>query len=148
MGAIPAGFEPMPPLGRFHERSGPIYEKRVPGGLIAGLLIDARHENRGGSIHGGMLTTFIDSAFAYAVRWSQDPPIRGVTTSLAIEFIGSAGAGEWIEAHVDVVRSGKRLVFLNCFVWRGEERIARASATFQVVGKYDADESERAAGNP
>ena len=54
--------------------------------------------------------------------------------ALTIDFAGSAKAGDWIEAHVDVMRNGRRVVFLNCFVFRGNERIARGSATFQVVG--------------
>ena len=136
MSTIPADFEVMPDLGAFHKLVGPIYFKRTQSGLIAGLRIDERHQNLGANIHGGMLTTFVDSAFAYAVRYSQSPPIRGVTTSLSVEFMGMAGAGQWIEAHVEVMRSGKRVVFVNCHVWRDDERIARASAVFQVVGPY------------
>lgn len=136
VGNIPADFQVMPELGTFHKLVGPIYFRRTPNGIVAGLLIDERHQNLGANIHGGMISTFVDSAFAYAVRYSQTPPIRGVTTSLSIEFMGIASARQWIEAHVEVMRSGKRVVFVHCHVWRGTERIARASAVFQVVGAY------------
>ena len=137
MGAIPAGFALMPTMGLFHDFVGPVYVKQDDTRIVAGLMIEERHCNLGGNIHGGMVGTLVDSAFAYAVRKSQDPPVRGVTTTMAIDFIGTAEPGQWIEAHVDVVRSGRRVVFLNCFVWCEANRIARASATFQVVGSYD-----------
>ena len=137
---LPTGFEQMPPHlaagGPFHELIGPIFIKRLPNGLIAGLHVDRRHENLAGNMHGGMLASFVDTAFAYGVRWSQDPPISGVTTTLSIEFISAAPTGKWIEAHVDVVRSGSRVVFLNCFVWHDGKRVARASASCQVAGLY------------
>ena len=59
-----------------------------------------------------------------------DPPRKVVTTSLSTDFAGYAQPGDWIEARVDVMQAGKRIAFINCFVYRGEKRIARASATF------------------
>jgi acyl-coenzyme A thioesterase PaaI-like protein len=134
--AIPQGFELMPTLGAFHELAGPMYMRRASGALVAGLLLQDKHRNLGGSIHGGMLSTFVDSAFAYAVRSSREPPVRGVTATMSLELMGSAAPGEWLEAPVDIVRAGKRVVFLNCFVYCAGRRIARASATFQIVGDY------------
>jgi hypothetical protein len=32
-----------------------------------------------------------------------------------------------------VMRPGNRVSFVNCFVYRGTARIARASATFQIL---------------
>jgi hypothetical protein len=31
------------------------------------------------------------------------------------------------------MRPGKRVAFVNCFVYHGADRIARASATFQIL---------------
>jgi acyl-coenzyme A thioesterase PaaI-like protein len=56
-----------------------------------------------------------------------------VTASLSTDFAGNAREGDWLEAHTDVMRAGRRVVFVNCFVHRGEERIARGSGTFVVV---------------
>jgi hypothetical protein len=36
--------------------------------------------------------------------------------------------------HVDVMRPGNRVSSVNCFVCHGAARIARASATFLVLG--------------
>ena len=134
---VRAGFEVMPVMGAFHELVGPVYMKRHDAMLVAGIIVEARHCNLAGKLHGGMLATMIDSAFAYVARDTQDPPVRGVTTTFSIDFMGSAEIGQWIEAHIDVVRAGRRVVFLNCFVWCEGQRIARASATFQIVGPYE-----------
>jgi acyl-coenzyme A thioesterase PaaI-like protein len=55
-----------------------------------------------------------------------------VTVSLSIDMMGPAKQGEWVEARVEVGRAGRSTTFLSCFVWVGEERIARASGVFQV----------------
>ena len=54
-----------------------------------------------------------------------------------LEFAGNATTGDWLEAHADIVRAGRRVVFVNCFVYHGSERIARGSGTFIVVGASD-----------
>jgi acyl-coenzyme A thioesterase PaaI-like protein len=61
------------------------------------------------------------------------PGYASVTTSLAVEMMSTARPGDWVEVEVDVMRAGGRVFFLNAFVKKGEERIARASATFQIV---------------
>jgi uncharacterized protein (TIGR00369 family) len=131
---IPPGFELMPAFGPLHETVGPIYIKAADKGWIAGMRIEQRHHNAGPMMHGGMMAFFVDTAFTYACKWAGDPPLKVVTTNLSIDFAGSASAGDWIEAHVDLMRVGKRVAFVNCFVFKGEQRIARANASFQVLG--------------
>ncbi len=130
----PDGFELMPPFGPLHEALGPMYVRRSEKYWLVGMRVEERHHNKGPMLHGGMMAFFIDTAFTYACVFSSVPPKMAVTSALTIDFAGSAKAGDWIEAHVDVMRNGRRVVFLNCFVFRGDERIARGSATFQVVG--------------
>ena len=98
------------------------------------MRVEPRHHNRGKSIHGGILAFFVDTAFTYACSKARDPSTKAaVTTHLSIDFAGAASAGDWIEAHVDLMRMGKRVAFVNCFVFKGAIRIARASATFQIL---------------
>ena len=56
-----------------------------------------------------------------------------VTVSLTTDFIESAVPGDWVEAHVDVLRIGSRLAYANCHLLVGERRILSASAVFAVV---------------
>ncbi|MGE0387956.1 MAG: PaaI family thioesterase [Gammaproteobacteria bacterium] len=137
MSAIPEGFEAMPPFGPFHELVGPIYARRTQAGWIVGFPVQEKHRNRGTALHGGMLCMLADTAFTWASHYSREPPIRCVTTSLAVNFVGRAAPGDWVEAHVDVVRSGRTAVFMNLMIWCRGERIAQATAQFQVVGQAD-----------
>lgn len=131
--AIPAGFEAMPPFGRFHELVGPIYHKRTETGFAVGLRVAEKHLNRGKHVHGGLIAMLADTAITWASKYSQDPPISGVTTQLSVSMMASAGLGERIEAQVEVLRSGRRVVFSNCFIQANGRRIAQATAQFQVV---------------
>lgn len=135
MAGVPEGFELMEPFGPIHRTLGPIYFRRGPSGCAVGMRVEERHHNKGAMLHGGMLAFFVDTAFTFAL-FSGEPPLKVVTTHLSVDFAGRAAAGDWIEAHVDVMRSGKRVAFVNCFVDNAGERIARASATFQVLGTW------------
>jgi len=70
---------------------------------------------------------------AIAAGTATGSPRKLVTTTLSVDFAGNARPGDWIEARVDVMRPGKRVAFVNCFVYHGADRIARASATFQIL---------------
>ena len=83
-------------------------------------------------------TPFIDAwtgvfALGTVLYNARKPPQPMVTVSLTTDFIESACPGDWVEAHVDVLRIGKRLAYANCYLHVGERRILRASAVFAVV---------------
>ena len=130
---VPDGFQVMPPFGPFHELVGPVYYKQTQAGFTIGLWAEEKHRNRGSIVHGGMIAMLADTAFTWAGKHSRNPPISIVTTNLSINMIGAAKPGDWLEASVDVVRSGRRVVFLNCFIWANQRRIAQAMAQFQVI---------------
>lgn len=75
-----------------------------------------------------------DIALGYSAAFSKDPPLKLVTTTMTTDFAGSAKVGDWLEAAVDIQKSGSRLVFANTYISAGEERVVRASASFLVVG--------------
>jgi uncharacterized protein (TIGR00369 family) len=133
MTAIPPGFEILKPTSPFHELVGPLYEKRDGGTLVIGMLVAEKHRNRRGIVHGGMICTLADFAMGYAATTATGSPRKVVTTNLSVDFAGNAGPGDWIEAHIDVMRPGNRVSFVNCFVYHGAARIARASATFLIL---------------
>ena len=133
MSAIPPGFELLTRTSPFHELVGPLYEKRDGEMVVVGMLVGEKHKNRRGIVHGGMICTLVDFAMGHAASTLTDPPRKLVTTTLSVDFAGNARPGDWIEAHIDVMRPGNRVSFVNCFVYRGTARIARASATFQIL---------------
>ena len=52
---------------------------------------------------------------------------------MSTDFIETAKPGDWLEAHVDVIRVGGRLGYANCFLKVGERRIMRSSGTFAMM---------------
>jgi uncharacterized protein (TIGR00369 family) len=131
--AVPPGFAKLDPTSPFHELVGPLYEKRDGGTVTIGFVVAEKHKNRSGIVHGGMICTLADFAMGHAAHLATGTPRRLVTTTLSVDFAGNARPGDWIEARVDVMRPGRRVAFVNCFVHHGADRIARASATFQIL---------------
>lgn len=133
MSDIPEGFKAIEHTGPYLSQNGPLYYKKVDGKLMLGLRIEERHTNMRGIVHGGMLVTLADSALGSVLYNARKPPQPMVTVSLTTDFIESAHPGDWVEAHVDVLRIGSRLAYANCHLHVGERRILRASAVFAVV---------------
>jgi len=137
----PEGFAPMAPFGPYHELVGPIYYSLAQPATVIGLRIAQKHRNRSSvpMMHGGMVAMLIDTACTWAAKHSRDPPLSLLTTNLSINLVGNAGPGEWVEVHVDIVKSGRRIVFADCFCWCRGQRIAQASAQLAVMGEAPPD---------
>lgn len=50
--------------------------------------------------------------------------------NLSTDFVGSAKLGDWVEAHVDIIKLGSRNAFSSAYIMVGSERIVRANAIF------------------
>jgi acyl-coenzyme A thioesterase 13 len=130
MTAAPEGFSPLFRTSPFLDAVGPFYYRRDGERLVIGLRVLEKHANARGVAHGGLLMTLADIALGYNTAYREDPPGSWVTANLSGDFAGAAKLGDWIEAHVDVQKSGKRLAFANAYLMVGDERILRASAMF------------------
>jgi uncharacterized protein (TIGR00369 family) len=130
---IPEGFKPLNRGGPFLAQLGPLYLKKAGDQYVIGLRIEERHTNIRGIAHGGMLLTLADSALGIVLSSSRTPPQPMVTVNLSTDFVESANPGDWVEAHVDIQRVGKRLAFANCYLIVGERRILRASGVFALM---------------
>jgi uncharacterized protein (TIGR00369 family) len=135
MSDVPEGFKPLFRSSPVIDLIGPVYSKGEGSDLVLGLRVEAKHCNMRGTLHGGILATLADVALGYTIAFSSNPPSGLITTSLSLDFAGTAKVGDWLEAHVDVQKKGSRLAFANCYISVGEERIVRASAVFLVAGE-------------
>jgi len=135
------GFLPVESTGPFMATLGPLYYRPVEGGVIIALRIAEKHLNRRGIAHGGMLVTLADSAMGMNLARAREPRLWTVTTSLSTEFVDAARRGDWVEAHVDILKLGRRLAYANCYLIVGAKRILRASGVFAVVRPARPDES-------
>jgi acyl-coenzyme A thioesterase 13 len=135
---LPEGFEPLFRTSPFTETVGPLYHRKGSDPLVLGMRILEKHANARGFAHGGVLLTLADLALGYSMAFSEDPPASLITASLSADFAGTAKVGDWIEAHVDVQKSGSRLAFANAYLVVQGERILRASAVFARSGTLSA----------
>ena len=132
---LPPGFGPLFRTSPVLELIGPLYCRGEGAGLVVGLRVEQKHCNARGSVHGGILATLADVALGYAMAFSSSPPASLVTVNLTLDFAGSAGIGDWIEAQVDVQKQGGRLAFANCYLAANGQRIVRASGVFLNAGQ-------------
>jgi len=133
MSMNPAGFTPLFRSSPFLDLLGPIYNQRSDTGLVIGLRAEEKHCNARGVVHGGVLSSLADVALGYNCAFAQEPPTPIVTSSLTIDYAGTAKLGDWISIETDVQKVGKSLAFANCYFVVESKRIARASAVFSVV---------------
>lgn len=96
-----------------------------------GFLAEARHLNRGGIVHGGMLMTFADQALGMAA-WSANGARRQVTIQLDTHFISGVREGEFVEARCRVVRKTFALLFMTGELAVGERVVATASGVWKM----------------
>lgn len=127
---VPAGFEPLFRTSPFLEMLGPFFYRRTENAFVIGLRVQDKHTNARGTAHGGLLLTLADIALGYTSAFSADPPLSLTTANISADFAGHARPGDWVEAHVDIQKVGRRLVFANAYLLVGSERVARASAVF------------------
>jgi acyl-coenzyme A thioesterase 13 len=130
MSEVPAGFAPLFRTSPFLDAVGPFYHRRDGERLVIGLRVLEKHAHARGAAHGGLLMTLADIALGYNTAYRENPPGSWVTANLTGDFAGAAKLGDWIEAHVEVLKSGKRLAFANAYLIVGSEPILRASTVF------------------
>lgn len=130
--SVPAGFAALRPRKGFLEHFGQLYVDRDR--RVVAVRVAQGHLNPLGIAHGGMLATLADSAIGIVMALdsgSARPP--AVTVNLSLDFFEGARAGDWLEAHVEFERIGKRLRFGSCRLMVGERCLLRATAIFSAV---------------
>ena len=146
--SIPADFVPLDTSSPFISHVGPLYYRAEENRIDLGLLIGEIHCNRTGRLHGAMVCAIADIALGQNVVLAlttngafeniQDNGAPGATittVSMSTDFAGTARIGDWLEAHVDVQRAGKRMAFANAYLICDGERIARISGVYKVIAE-------------
>lgn len=79
---------------------------------------DARHHNRSGIVHGGVILSLLDQAAAFAGLWCSVPGNirRAVTIDLDCRFTGQVSEGE-LRAEGKVVSRGRNIFFARTEVF-------------------------------
>jgi uncharacterized protein (TIGR00369 family) len=100
------------------------------------LAVDQRHMNRSGVMHGGVLSTLIDSACGFSGCYAPEGEERrrAFTLSLTCNFIGTAQQGGRLIARARRSGGGKSLFFADCEVRDEAGRIiGSGQGTFKYI---------------
>jgi uncharacterized protein (TIGR00369 family) len=125
-----AGGKPVKPIG-FGELIGPIWRQCD---ARFGIVAEARHLNFADIVHGGMLMTLADQAMGMtAQRATGGKP--HATIELNIQFVDAVRLNEFVEAHCEVVRLTRAIIFMQCKLFVGVRAVANATGIGKIRGE-------------
>ncbi|KVZ02494.1 PaaI family thioesterase [Burkholderia stagnalis] len=127
------GFQPLFRTNPLLDATGPYFYKPMEDGFVVGLRVQDKHTNASGTIHGGLVAALADVSIGYVTSMSKTPPLRMMTASLTIDYVGTVKMGDWVEAHVSIVKTERRLAFANAVIKVGATPVASAGAVFLVL---------------
>jgi uncharacterized protein (TIGR00369 family) len=122
-----AGWTKVKPIG-FGELVGPLWRR---GDGHFGFVVEQKHLNFADIVHGGMLTTLADQAMGMtAQRATGGKP--HATIELNIHFVGAVRHKEFVEAHCEVVRLTRAIIFMQCKLMVGARAVANATGIWKI----------------
>ena len=144
---VPNHFLPLNSTSPFNNLVGPYFARLHQDSLIIGLRLEGKHCNNSGRLHGAMVAAVFDVALGHNVGLTiarengedLDQYAGGVpgapilTTSLTIDYLGTASSGDWVEATAHVQRAGRSMAFANAELFCEDRRIAKASGIFRII---------------
>jgi uncharacterized protein (TIGR00369 family) len=110
----------------------PIHARHTPDALILAVRIAEAHCNARGLVHGGVIATLADNAMGLSTAARYDPPSGLVTVNLAVDYLGMARLGQWLDFTTVFIKTGATLAFAACLVNADGTPVARANATFRT----------------
>jgi uncharacterized protein (TIGR00369 family) len=114
----------------FGELAGPIWRH---GDARFGFLVEAKHLNFADIVHGGMLATLADQAMGMtAMRATGNKP--HATIELNIQFVGAVRLNDFVEAHCEVVRLTRAIIFMQSKLMVGTRLVANATGIWKIRG--------------
>jgi uncharacterized protein (TIGR00369 family) len=129
----PPGFTSTHLIDPFELHVGPIFEQGVKGARRFAFIVDARHINMRGILHGGMLMTFADAALGQAA-WDACDHARCVTLTMQSQFIAPAKVGDLVEVAPVLTRRTRSLMFLRGDFTVVGEPIYTVSSVWKLLG--------------
>jgi len=127
-----AGWEMVRVVG-FSELTGPLWKREDDGRLRFGFVVEQKHLNYAGNLHGGMLMSFADLAMGMTA-WRATGGKPHATIELNIQFVESVRLGEFVEAQCEVVRATRSVVFMQAKMFVGARIVAAANGIWKILG--------------
>jgi uncharacterized protein (TIGR00369 family) len=118
----------------FEDKTGPFFHRALEDGSVVGAFFaDASHVNGIGIVHGGCLLTLVDyTLFTVVKRAIGDG--EAVTVSLSSEFVGAGAIGDLIEAHAEIIKAGRSMIFARGMVRAAGKPLLSFSGAMKRLG--------------
>lgn len=111
---------------------GPLWQRNEEEGPAFGFLVEEKHLNRRGVVHGGMLMTFADQALGLTSRdLNEDLP--QATVQLDTQFIAPVMPGEFVEARAQMLRRTRSIIFMKGILTVDERVVASAQGVWKIL---------------
>ncbi len=127
----------------FSAMVGATREEGGEGHARMSLVLEEKHTNPNGVVHGGVLCTLMDEACGWAVM-----TVRGIeamvaaphaTVDMNVSFLSGARPGDRLTIEARALRVGRSVAFAEAEVRRNEDTlIAKGRFTFVIQGRRDA----------
>ena len=129
--AVPAGWT-LRPVKAFGTLVGPFYNP--PGGDAegCGFVASAKHGNKRGVVHGGMIATAFDVALGNA-SWHAAGGKPCATVQLNVTFVAAVKVGEFAAVTAEIVKATRSIVFLRGTMRVGERVVATADGVWKIL---------------
>ena len=111
---------------------GPMWTRQDDAGWAYAFVAEAKHLNRAGVVHGGMLATLLDHALS-AIAWEGAERRPCVTVQLDVQYLAPVRPGQLVEARGRIARRTASLVFLQGNLTVQAEEVATASAILKIL---------------
>lgn len=93
------------------------------------------HLNGGGAIHGGALMSFADFSLFSIAHNALSDGVKAVTLSCNCEFISAGDLNGWVEAHGEVLRDTRSIVFVRGLVTQNTRTLLAFSGALKKIGR-------------
>lgn len=110
----------------------------VNGEIEFACLLDERHENEMGVVHGGFVSTLADIWLGYAAAYGYQMAKQLATVSLSVDFCRPVRSNTWISLEIDSMRLGRNLAFVQGALVQGDARVCAARGVFAISKELDA----------
>jgi uncharacterized protein (TIGR00369 family) len=121
-------WHPSSPFMAYMAALGNLY--RNDAGNVLALRVQDAHTNMHNIAHGGLLATLADCALGSYI--AKEAAASVVTVRMSVDYLNGVKPGDWLEAHVQIEKKGRRLIYASCSLQVGAKMMLKASAVFAV----------------
>lgn len=85
------------------------------------------------ALHGGIVSTFLELAGLHELRRTLGPDADGEAININVDYLRPVTLSP-LFAKARIAKTGRRLVFIDCFAWQDEETspAAKAACSFSI----------------